>query len=236
MLASFCELFIAFRFFIPLTFTIACDCSFCCEFAFCKLIVFLSLCAFACEFSINALSELNMYCVFLFADVSDFCWLQNRLIMSFCSCLLVDKLMLSSSHKSVSISNVDFLISIVNVLSSDSELLLLLSFALLFAKSTYQMIEYWDYWLSNQYQKCQTFKHLQNKCNESSRCLFCERNYLTWKHKCQLSTCEDKQSCNHMIFKCCNCQNVHFANNIMCKTYQTAQSINLQKDYLVTKL
>ncbi len=54
--------------------------------------------------------------------------------MSFCSCLLVDELMLSSSHKSVSISNVDFLISIVDVLSSDSELLLLLSFALLFAK------------------------------------------------------------------------------------------------------
>jgi len=54
--------------------------------------------------------------------------------MSFCSCLLVDELMLSSSHKSVSISNVNFLISIVDVLSSDAELLLLLSFALLFAK------------------------------------------------------------------------------------------------------
>jgi len=54
--------------------------------------------------------------------------------MLFCSCLLVDELMLSSSYKSVSISNVDFLISIVDVLSSDAELLLLLSFALLFAK------------------------------------------------------------------------------------------------------
>ncbi len=54
--------------------------------------------------------------------------------MSFCSCLLVDELMLSSSHKSVSISNVDFLISIIDVLNSDAELLLLLSFALLFAK------------------------------------------------------------------------------------------------------
>ncbi len=54
--------------------------------------------------------------------------------MSFCSCLLVDELMLSSSHRFVSISNVDFLISIVDVLSSDAELLLLLSFALLFAK------------------------------------------------------------------------------------------------------
>ena len=54
--------------------------------------------------------------------------------MSFCSCLLVDELMLSSFHKSVSISIVDFLISIVDVLSSDAELLLLLSFALLFAK------------------------------------------------------------------------------------------------------
>jgi len=54
--------------------------------------------------------------------------------MSFCSCLLVDELMLSSSHRSVSISNVDFLISIVGVLSSDAELLLLLSSALLFAK------------------------------------------------------------------------------------------------------
>ncbi len=48
--------------------------------------------------------------------------------------LLVDELMLSSFHKSVSIFNVDFLISIVNILNSDSELLLLLSFALLFAK------------------------------------------------------------------------------------------------------
>ncbi len=48
--------------------------------------------------------------------------------MLFCSCLLVDELMLSSSHKS------DFLISIIDVLNSDAELLLLLSFALLFAK------------------------------------------------------------------------------------------------------
>jgi len=54
--------------------------------------------------------------------------------MLFCSCLLVNELMLSSSHRSVSISNVDFLISIVDILSSDTELLLLLSFALLFAK------------------------------------------------------------------------------------------------------
>ncbi len=54
--------------------------------------------------------------------------------MSFCSCLLVDELMLSLFHKFVSISNVDFLISIIDILSSDAELLLLLSFALLFAK------------------------------------------------------------------------------------------------------
>ena len=54
--------------------------------------------------------------------------------MSFCSCLLVDELMLSPSHRSVSTSNVDFLISIVGVLSSDAELLLLLSSALQFAK------------------------------------------------------------------------------------------------------
>ncbi len=134
MLTSFCKLFIAFHFFISLTFTIAYVCSFCCKFAFRKLIVFLSLCAFACEFSINASSELNMYCVFLFANVNDFCWLQNRLIMLFCSCLLVDELMLNSSYEFILIFNVDFLISIVDVLSSDSELLLLLSFALLFAK------------------------------------------------------------------------------------------------------
>jgi len=48
--------------------------------------------------------------------------------------LLVDELMLSLSHRSVSISNVDFLISIINVLNFDSEILLLLSFALSFAK------------------------------------------------------------------------------------------------------
>jgi len=54
--------------------------------------------------------------------------------MSFCSCLPVDELMLSSSHRSVSTSNVDLLISIVDVLSSDAELLLLLSFALLSAE------------------------------------------------------------------------------------------------------
>ena len=131
MLTSFCELFIAFRFFISLNFTIAYVCSFCCEFAFRRLIVFLSLCAFACEFSINASSELNMYCVFLFADVSDFCWLQNKSTMSFCSCLLVDELILSSFHRFISISNVDFLNSIVDVLSSDVELLPSLSFALM---------------------------------------------------------------------------------------------------------
>jgi len=54
--------------------------------------------------------------------------------MSFYSCLLVDELMLSSSHRFISISNVDLLISIVDVLNSDAELLLLLSFASLFAK------------------------------------------------------------------------------------------------------
>ncbi len=134
MLTSFCELFIAFRFFISLNFTITHVCSFCCEFAFRKLIVFFSLCAFTCEFSINALSELNMYCIFLFTDVSDFCWLQNKSTMSFCSCLLVDELILSSSYRFISIFNVDFLIFIIDILSSDAELLLLLSFALLFAK------------------------------------------------------------------------------------------------------
>ncbi len=107
---------------------------------------------------------------------------------------------------------------------------------LLAAKSTYQTVEYRDYWSSNQCQRCQTFKHLQNKCNKSSRCLFCERNHLTWEHKCQLPTCKDKQLCNHMISRCCNCQNAHFANSVMCKTYQTAQSISSQKDHLVTKL
>ncbi len=134
MLTSFCKLFIAFRFFISLNFTITYVCSFCCEFTFRRLIVFLSLCAFACEFSINALSELNMYYVFLFTDVNDFCWLQNKSTMSFCSCLLVDEFMLSSSYKFISIFNIDFLISIINVLNSDAELLLLLSFTLLFAK------------------------------------------------------------------------------------------------------
>ncbi len=54
--------------------------------------------------------------------------------MLFCSCLLVDELMLSSFHKFISIFNVDFLISIIDVLNSDAKLLLLLSFALLFAK------------------------------------------------------------------------------------------------------
>ncbi len=88
----------------------------------------------ACEFSINASSELNMYCVFLFADVNDFCWLQNKSTMSFYSCLLVDEFMLSLFHKFISISNIDFLISIVDVLSFDAELLLLLSFTLLFVK------------------------------------------------------------------------------------------------------
>ncbi len=39
-----------------------------------------------------------------------------------------------------------------------------------------------------------------------------------------------------MISKCCNCQNAHFANSVMCETYQTAQFISSQKDHLVTKL
>ena len=54
--------------------------------------------------------------------------------MLFCSCLLVDELMLSLSHKFISIFNVDFLIFIINILSSDFKLLLLLSFALSFVK------------------------------------------------------------------------------------------------------
>ncbi len=97
---------------------------------------------------------------------------------------------------------------------------------LLAARSTYWTVEYWDYQSNDQCQKCQTFKHLQNKCNRSSRCLYCERNHQIWNHKCQLSTCKDEQSCNHMISRCCNCQNAHFANSAMCKTYQIAQSIN----------
>jgi len=54
--------------------------------------------------------------------------------MSFCSCLLVDELMLSSFHKFISIFNVDFLNSIVDILSFNVELLLSMSFALMFAK------------------------------------------------------------------------------------------------------
>ncbi len=54
--------------------------------------------------------------------------------MLFCSCLLVDKLMLSLFYKKISIFNVDFLIFIINVLSFDVELLLSLSFALTSAK------------------------------------------------------------------------------------------------------
>ncbi len=107
---------------------------------------------------------------------------------------------------------------------------------LLAAKSTYRTVEYRDYWSNDQCQKCQTFEHLQNKCNRSSRCLYCERNHQIWKHKCQLPTCKDKQSCNHTISRCCNCQNAHFANSAMCETYQAAQSISSQKDHLVTKL
>ncbi len=107
---------------------------------------------------------------------------------------------------------------------------------LLAARLTYQTVEYWDYRSNDQCQKCQTFKHLQNKCNRSSRCLYCERNHQIWNHKCQLPTCKDEQSCNHMISRCCNCQNAHFANSAMCKTYQAAQSISSQKDHLVTKL
>ncbi len=48
---------------------------------------------------------------------------------------------------------------------------------LLAARSTYQTVEYQDYWSNDQCQKCQTFKHLQNKCNRSSRCVYCERNH-----------------------------------------------------------
>ncbi len=107
---------------------------------------------------------------------------------------------------------------------------------LLAARSTYQTVEYRDYRSNDQCQKCQTFEHLQNKCNRSSRCLYCERNHQTWNHKCQLSTCKDEQSCNHTISRCCNCQNAHFANSAMCETYQAAQSISSQKDHLVTKL
>ena len=73
MLTSFCELFIAFRFFISLNFTIAYVFSFCCEFPFRKLIVFLLLFASVCGLIINASSELNVYYVFLFANVDDFC-------------------------------------------------------------------------------------------------------------------------------------------------------------------
>ncbi len=104
------------------------------------------------------------------------------------------------------------------------------------ARSTYWMIEYREYRSSDQCQRCQTFKHLQNKCNKSSRCFFCKRNHLTWKHKCSLLTCREQQSCNHMISKCCNCQNAHFANSVMCETYQAAQSINVQRDHLIEKL
>ncbi len=55
---------------------------------------------------------------------------------------------------------------------------------LLAVKSTYRTVEYRDYWSNDQCQKCQIFEHLWNKCNRSSRCLYCERNHQTWEHKC----------------------------------------------------
>ncbi len=65
---------------------------------------------------------------------------------------------------------------------------------LLTAKSTYQTVEYKNYWSNDQSQKCQIFEHLQNKCNRSLRCLYCKRNHQIKNHKCQLFTCKDKQS------------------------------------------
>jgi hypothetical protein len=98
---------------------------------------------------------------------------------------------------------------------------------LLTARSTYQTVEYRDYQSNDQCQKCQIFEHLQNKCNRSSRCLYCKQNHQIWNHKCQLFTCKNKQSCNYMISRCCNCQNLHFTNNSMREIYQTAQLISL---------
>ncbi len=63
---------------------------------------------------------------------------------------------------------------------------------LLAARLTYWTVEYQDYQSNDQCQKCQTFKHLQNKCNRSSRCLYCERNHQIWNHKCWLFTCKDE--------------------------------------------
>jgi len=53
--------------------------------------------------------------------------------MSFCSCLSVDELKLSSFHKSVSTFNINVLSFNIDVLNS-SELLLILSLALIIAK------------------------------------------------------------------------------------------------------
>jgi len=59
---------------------------------------------------------------------------------------------------------------------------------LLAAGSTYRTVEYRDYRPNDQCQKCQTFGHLQNKCNRSSRCLYCGQNHQTWDHKCRLDS------------------------------------------------
>jgi len=73
---------------------------------------------------VNAFNELNIICVFLFNDVDDFCWLQNKSFIFFCSCCSVDRVQLLS---------INFMHFIVDLLSSFLKLSLMLMFELIFA-------------------------------------------------------------------------------------------------------
>lgn len=126
--------------------------------------------------------------------------------------------------------------SAILAFGSEKEATKQLSKRLLAAGSTYRTSDYRDYKPNDQCQKCQTFGHLQNKCNKAPKCQYCGQNHLTWDHKCRLPICIEKQPCSHMIPRCSNCQRSHFANNSICESYQAAQPISSNRDHLAMEL
>ena len=98
------------------------------------------------------------------------------------------------------------------------------------AGSSFRTSEYREYKASDQCQKCQSYGHLQNKCNKSSKCRYCAKDHLTWEHKC--NQCMDKQPCMHTIPRCINCEKAHVANSPQCEFFRVNQPMSFSGDHL----
>lgn len=76
-----------------------------------------------------------------------------------------------------------------------------------------------------QCRNCQRFGHLEARCREEARCMYCAKSHQTRDHTCGLKTCSVVgKSCDTTHILCANCKEAHTADSKDCSYYQSARN------------